>query len=125
MATVSRFTPSKSAILRLGKAGYSAWPIEDEIAELEELVSSSGCKIMGHISAKRHSPVAGTFLGEGKLVEIASKVQDLQAQTVIFSQELSPAQQRNIEDVLKAKVGVNEIAVVTVSPERSLKVAGA
>lgn len=80
-----------------------AWPIEDEIAELEELVNASGCKIIGHISAKRHKPVAGTFLGQGKLVEIALQVQELQAQTVIFNQELSPAQQRNIEDVLKAK----------------------
>jgi len=85
------------------QSGHPSWPIEDEIAELEELANASGCAIKGHISARRHKPVAGTLLGEGKLAEIAAQVQELQAQTVVFNQELSPAQQRNIEDVLKVK----------------------
>ena len=77
------------------------WSLEDEARELQELARSAGCEIMGERFAKRHSPIAGTFLGSGKLQEIAEQVNTQQAQVVIFSQELSPAQQRNIEELLR------------------------
>ena len=80
-----------------------AWTLEDEQAELGELTRSSGCEIVGEVTARRHVPVAGTFLGSGKLEEIAQAAMERQAQVAVFSQELSPAQQRNIEDVLRTK----------------------
>ncbi len=81
----------------------AAWPIEDEAAELRDLAASAGSQVVGDISAKRHQPIAGTFLGSGKLEEIARLVEESQTQVVIFNQELSPAQQRNIEDLLRVK----------------------
>ena len=87
---------------RFSKGG-AAWPLADEAQELEELTSSAGCRIVGELSAKRHQPVAGTFLGRGKLEEIAAAAAELQGQVVIFNQELSSAQQRNIEDQLRVK----------------------
>jgi GTP-binding protein HflX len=83
--------------------GTLAWPLEEEAAELRELTTSSGARIIGELAARRHQPVAGTFLGRGKLEEIAQQVAEQQAQVVIFSHELSPAQQRNIEEILKVK----------------------
>ncbi len=83
--------------------GKARWSIQDEAAELRELASGAGCRVIGEVLAKRHRPVAGTFLGQGKLEEIAGEAQDNQAQTVVFNQELSSAQQRNIEDVLRVK----------------------
>ena len=83
--------------------GAARWPLADEAQELQELSVSAGCRVVGDVAARRHTPVAGTFLGRGKLDEIAQAVRELQAQTVIFNQELSPAQQRNIEDALGAK----------------------
>jgi GTP-binding protein HflX len=80
-----------------------AWSLEDEARELEELTTSSGCRVVAALSARRHRPVAGTFVGGGKLEEIAGLVEELQGQVVIFNQELSPAQQRNIEEALRAK----------------------
>jgi len=79
------------------------WQLEDEAQELKELTASSGCRIVGGLTARRHQPVAGTFLGSGKLEEIAERVAEWQAQVVIFNQELSSAQQRNIEDLLRVK----------------------
>jgi len=84
-------------------AGGSLWPLEDEAQELEELTASSGCRILGRMTARRHRPVAGTFLGDGKLEEIAAMVEELQGQVVVFNQELSPAQQRNIEERVRVK----------------------
>ena len=83
--------------------GRSIWSLEDEAQELQELAASSGCRMVGAIHARRHRPIAGTFLGAGKLDEIAQAVQEWQAQVVIFSQELSSAQQRNIEEILRVK----------------------
>ena len=101
--------PSERAVLvtvqldpRFSKGG-AVWPLADEASELKELASSAGCRIVGELAAKRHQPVAGTFLGEGKLEEIAAAAAELQSQVVIFNQELSPAQQRNIEDHLRVK----------------------
>jgi GTP-binding protein HflX len=79
------------------------WPVEEEAAELKELASSSGCEVVGEVIARRHQPVAGTFLGEGKLDEIAGLASHSRGQAVIFSHELSPAQQRNIEEQLGVK----------------------
>lgn len=79
------------------------WPLEDEAAELRELAASADAVVVGGIAARRHQPIAGTFLGRGKLEEIAQAVDELQGQVVIFNQELSSAQQRNIEELLRVK----------------------
>src|SRR6185295_7190116 len=83
--------------------GSARWSTEDEAQELRELATSSGCQVAAEISARRHQPIAGTFLGEGKLEEVAALVTQHRGQVVIFNQELSPAQQRNIEEAVGAK----------------------
>lgn len=80
-----------------------AWPLAQEAGELRELAVSTGCHVVGETSIHRHDPVAGTFLGTGKLEALAVQVQQAGVQVVIFNHELSPAQQRNIEEVLGAK----------------------
>ena len=87
---------------RFSKGG-ARWSLEDEAGELKELTMSSGGRVVGEVTAQRHEPVAGTFLGTGKLEEIAQMAAQLQGQVVIFNQELSPAQQRNIEEIVRVK----------------------
>jgi len=58
---------------------------------------------VGVVRAPRHVPVAGTLIGSGKLEEIAQQVRESQAQVVVFNQELSSAQQRNVEELLNVK----------------------
>jgi GTP-binding protein HflX len=83
--------------------GWALWLIDDEAAELRELAAGAGSAVVGAVTARRHQPVAGTFLGTGKLQDIARMSEELQAQAVLFNQELSPAQQRNIEELLRLK----------------------
>ena len=101
--------PSERAVLvtvqldpRFSK-GSRLWLIEDEASELKELCASSGCRVAGEVRARRHEPVPGTFLGSGKLEEVKVVAAEHQAQAIIFNQELSPAQQRNIEELLGVK----------------------
>ncbi|MBI3010133.1 MAG: GTPase HflX [Candidatus Omnitrophica bacterium] len=81
------------------------WAPEDESQELQELATSAGCRVIGQVVVKRHQPVAGTFLGSGKLEELRELSKKDGAQVLVFNQELSATQQRNIEE----EVGVKTI----------------
>jgi len=85
------------------RAGRSEWPLSDERQELQELARSAGCEVIDSINAPRHTPVAATLIGSGKLEEIHDVVHANRAQVVIFNQELSPAQQRNVEEAVGVK----------------------
>lgn len=79
------------------------WTLEDEQQEFSTLVTSSGVEIAGQVVAHRHTPTPAHLIGRGKAEEIALLAQQCDADTVIFNQELSPAQQRNLEAILDVK----------------------
>lgn len=79
----------------------------DFVATMEELAllsKSAGATPLLTISGKRSTPDAALFVGTGKAQEIAKAVQDSELDLVIFNHVLSPAQQRNLERVLKVRV---------------------
>ncbi len=76
----------------------------DPLGELHSLADTAGATVVGELMQNRHKPDAGTFLGTGKVNELALMVQELKAQIIIFDNDLSPSQIGNIEDVVKIKV---------------------
>ncbi len=72
--------------------------------EFIELVNSTGAQIAADISGKRHRPDAKLFAGSGKADEIGMAVDANHASLVIFNHELSPSQERNLEQKLKCRV---------------------
>ncbi len=76
----------------------------DDPREFEELVLSAGGDPVAYIMGRRDAPHAGTFVGSGKLEEIAAAVREYDAQVVIFNHTLSPSQERNLERALKCRV---------------------
>ena len=72
--------------------------------EFRLLAQSAGAQILEHISVQRNKPDPKFFIGSGKVDEIAEQVKDLEAELVIFDHSLSPAQERNLERVLKCRV---------------------
>jgi len=76
----------------------------DDLREFEELVLSAGGDPVTLISGTRTSPSARYFVGQGKLEEIQTAVQEHCAQLVIFDHELSPSQERNLEKFLQCRV---------------------
>ena len=72
--------------------------------EFRLLAQSAGAEMLQHLSVPRHRPDPKFFIGSGKVDEIAELVQELDAQLVIFDHALSPAQERNLEKVLKCRV---------------------
>ena len=74
------------------------------LLEFEELVASAGGDPVATITGSRNAPHARTFVGEGKLEEIAQACQTHEADLVIFNHALSPSQERNLEQVLSCRV---------------------
>ena len=77
---------------------------EDRLAEAVELVKSAGAAVAATISGKRAKPDAGTFAGSGKIEEIAACVAEHDANLVVFNDQLSPIQIRNIEKIVGVRV---------------------
>jgi len=74
------------------------------MAELRELATSAGADVVGEFIQLREKPDPATLIGRGKLQEIAGAAASAQADLIIFDHDLSPSQQRNIEDELNVRV---------------------
>ena len=79
------------------------WSLEDTLAELEYLANTAGAVVVGRVT-QRANRLGSTYVGSGKVDEIREMMEDLEADVVIFDDELTPAQQRNLENALGRKV---------------------
>ncbi len=82
----------------------NALDTRDSLEELSELACTAGGQVVGDGTQKLEAPVAGTFIGSGKADEFARHCRQTDVDTVIFDDELSPAQSRNLERVFDCKV---------------------
>jgi GTP-binding protein HflX len=82
----------------------SNWKTRDSLDELAELAATASGIVVGDGTQKLESPVAGTFIGPGKAAEFAEFCRTNDVDTVVFDDELSPAQSRNLERVFGCKV---------------------
>jgi GTPase len=78
--------------------------MEELLAEFRELALSAGAQIAGEFLQRRDRPDPATLIGKGKLQEIAGAVASSQADLVLVDHDLSPSQQRNIENEVNARV---------------------
>ncbi|SUB69360.1 GTP-binding protein HflX [Pluralibacter gergoviae] len=76
----------------------------EDLQEFESLVSSAGVEAMQVITGSRKAPHPKYFVGEGKAVEIAEAVKATGASVVLFDHALSPAQERNLEQLCQCRV---------------------
>ncbi len=79
-------------------------PVRESLDELAELATTAGAEVIGDGIQKLTRPCAATFIGPGKAAEFAQRSREGGADTVIFDDELSPAQARNLEKVFDRKV---------------------
>ena len=81
-----------------------AHDVRESLDELAELATTAGTEIAGEGIQRLASPVAATYIGQGKAAEFAQFCQANDVDTVIFDDELSPAQTRNLEKIFGCKV---------------------
>ena len=77
---------------------------DESIAELEELVKTAGGEVVCTVIQNKSDIEAATYMGIGKLEEIKMAVEALEADMVVFDDELSPVQIRNISDFIGVKI---------------------
>jgi len=77
---------------------------EESLAELRELAESAGAQVAGEFLQSRAKPDPATLIGRGKLEEIAGAAASAGANLLIFDHDLSPSQQRNVEDAVGTRV---------------------
>ncbi|HWN94303.1 MAG TPA: GTPase HflX [Methylomirabilota bacterium] len=82
----------------------STWDVQDSLEELAELAQTAGGVVAGTATQKLERLLAGTFIGTGKAAELAKRCQEEDVDTVIFDDELSGAQARNLEKIFECKV---------------------
>ncbi|MFC1937255.1 GTPase HflX [Chloroflexota bacterium] len=80
------------------------WPASDSLDELAQLANTAGARVVGRLVQKLNAPSKTHYLGKGKLDELFSLKESTDCDVVIFDDELSPQQQRNLEETLKVKV---------------------
>ncbi|MCC7191996.1 MAG: GTPase HflX [Phycisphaeraceae bacterium] len=83
--------------------GHHADP-HDPLGELRSLADTAGAIVVDELMQNKQKPEAKTFIGKGKVVEVAELVRVHKADVVIFDNDLSPSQIGNIEEVTKCKV---------------------
>lgn len=87
-----------------GSFSASGWTAEDSLEELKQLADTAGAEVVAKFLQKRPKPDPAFFIGRGKVQELALFVQQENIDLCVFDDELSPAQQRNIEQTLGIRV---------------------
>jgi len=94
----------RALLIGLEKQGVSKWDLRDSLEELAELANSAGAEVVDTVTQKLDRPTAPYYIGKGKAESLKPALQDRQVTSVIFDDELSPAQGRNLENLLSRKV---------------------
>ena len=90
--------------LHTGSRDYINDTTDESMRELGELVDTAGGEVVGEMVQNRPIPDSGTYFGEGKLDELKEAVVALDATLVVFDDELSPVQLRNISEHIGVRV---------------------
>ena len=86
------------------KGGDGCWSTQSSLEELALLADTAGARVVGWAAQRLDRPHPATYIGRGKVREVASQRASLAYTTVIFDDELSPSQQRMLESELAVKV---------------------
>jgi GTP-binding protein HflX len=82
----------------------SLWSAEDSLAELGTLARTAGADVVGTMIQRLRHPDSATYIGKGRAQELSYLEKQLGFDLVIFDDELSPSQQRNLEKLLEARI---------------------
>ena len=91
----------------------------DSLAELGELAQTAGGEVVGDGSQKMEAPAPATFIGRGKAEEFATLCKRQDVDTVIFDDDLSPAQTRNLEKIFNCKIMDRTALILEIFSQRA------
>ena len=102
---VTQTSPERAFLVAVVvKGSADRWPVEASLEELTQLAGTAGVNVVGKLTQRLPTPSKTHYLGKGKLDELLSLKDSTNYNVAIFDDELSPLQQRNLEDVLQVKI---------------------
>ena len=106
-------------VILIGVSEQEGDDAEDSLAELAELVKTAGAVVVGTLIQKRESIHPGTYVGTGKVDEIAQLLATTGATGIVCDDELSPAQMKNLESILATKVMDRTLIILDIFAARA------
>ena len=108
--------PEKAVLIAVDTGDYNC---ETSLDELEELAATAGAQVIGRMWQKRDKPDSATFLGSGRIEELAEFCENNEVDLVIADSELSPAQLRNIEKEVDTRVVDRTTLILDIFADRA------
>lgn len=109
----------KERVILVGVSEQDGDDAEDSLAELAELVKTAGASVAGTLIQKRELIHPGTYVGTGKVAEIAELLEHTGATGIACDDELSPAQLKNLETMLNTKVMDRTLIILDIFAARA------
>ncbi|HEX9006176.1 MAG TPA: GTPase HflX, partial [Bacteroidota bacterium] len=101
---IDTLRPERAMLVGLATRLERREHVEEFLDELQQLTESAGAVVVDRMLQERVSPDAATFIGSGKVEELALKTEELTVDLVVFDDDLSAVQVRNLERVVKCKI---------------------
>ena len=109
----------KERVILVGVSEQDGDDAEDSLAELAELVKTAGASVAGTLIQKRELIHPGTYVGTGKVAEIADLLEHTGATGIVCDDELAPAQLKNLETMLNTKVMDRTLIILDIFAARA------
>ena len=119
MAELFDIEEIEEKVILVGVSEQDGDDAEDSVAELAELVKTAGATVVGTMIQKREMRHPGTYIGSGKVTELAELVRELGATGIVCDDELTPAQLKNLEDMLDTKVMDRTLVILDIFAARA------
>ncbi|HEU6447087.1 MAG TPA: GTPase HflX [Verrucomicrobiae bacterium] len=114
-----RTRPEKVFLVGVELKSRNGADVRDLMAELGELATTAGAEVVGEGVQKMDSPAPATFIGKGKAEEFARFCKTQKVDTIIFDDELSPAQTRNLEKIFGCRVQDRTALILDIFAQRA------
>lgn len=120
MAETFEIEEMKEKVVLVGVSEQDGDDAEDSVAELAELVKTAGAEVVGTLIQKRALIHPGTYVGTGKVQEIAELAEQTGATGIVCDDELSPAQLKNLEMMLNTKIMDRTLIILDIFAARAI-----
>ncbi len=107
----------RAILVAVNTSGYD---IDESLDELEELTETAGAEVVSRVVQNLHSPNNSTYIGQGKLQEVKQFVDQQGINLLIFDDELTGSQIRNIEDIVEIDVIDRTMLILDIFAQRAL-----
>ena len=119
MAKPQEIEEIEEKVILVGVSEQEGDDAEDSVTELAELVKTAGATVVGTLIQKRETIHPGTYVGTGKVEEIAQLIAQTGATGIVCDDELSPVQLRNLENMLDTKVMDRTLIILDIFAARA------